>query len=458
VRPWQVVFPAALLAFGIAAAVHRPTVDAVQIPNAPVGGLGVRLLGYRAVQDSSHHLLIRPYWYVDATPTEKFQVRWQLLDADGRVVSDSLARPYLNAASAADWARGTLVSDAYQVPIPPGLPAGVYRLAARFEQGSDAAPKEPVVVGDVTLATSAPLDHSPMFQETAEYDGSVLLAGYDGPLARRSGDPSATSLAVAGPGDALDYTLYWHALNPLSANYHSFVHLVDASGQPLMQSDQLVGTMLAPPKLWDTYHLEPDRFRLRVPENAAGGLYWPSVGLYDFQTLDRLPISDTLSHAALPDYRLAPVKVVGRQHIQPQRKLDARFAQFASMIGYDLTLPPGGLHADDQFTVTLYFRSQASTNGDYTRFLHLQSPEFGMVAQYDSLPQGGNNPTWAWVPGEIIADQVLLTIAPGTPPGSYVLSAGLYDAHVGGARVPTSDGKDRPLPDNQVALTELKVE
>jgi hypothetical protein len=263
---------------------------------------------------------------------------------------------------------------------------------------------------------------------------------------------------VARPGEALDYTLYWQALRPLSKNYHSFVHLLDASGQPLVQSDQLAGTMLAPPKIWDTYHLQPDRFRLRIPRNTAGGLYWPSVGLYDFETLVRLPISETLSNTSLADYRLAPMKVIGSQRTNPQHKADAHFAQFASLAGYDLALPPGGLHAGDQVTVTLYFRSQSSTEGDYTRFLHLQSPELGMAAQHDSLPQAGKNPTWAWVPGEIIADQAVLTIASDTPPGSYSLSAGLYDAHSGGVRVPARDGKGRSLPNNHVILTELKVE
>jgi hypothetical protein len=457
-RRWQAILPAALLACGIAAAICRPAPEAIQMPSAPLNGMGVRLLGYQAAQDSSRYLLVRPYWFVDSRPSGQLRVRWQLLNADGQVMSESVARPYFNAASAADWARGTLVDDVYQLPIPPGLPAGTYRLAAQLQQEADVVPKEPVVVGSVGVDASPLADRRPTHPGTAEYDGSILLAGYDGPAMRRLGSQGTAGLPVAAPGDALEYTLYWQALRSQSENYHSFVHLVDASGNPLVQSDHIAGTMLAPPKLWDAYHLQPDQFRLRIPKDAPGGLYWPSVGLYDFQTLARLPISDTLSHADLTDYRLAPVKVIGSPQTNPQHKADARFGEFASLIGYDLVLPLGGLHAGDQVTVTLYFASQAPTDGDFTRFLHLQNPEHGMAAQYDSLPQAGKNPTWAWVPGEIIADQVLLTIAPGTPPGSYALSAGLYDAHSGGARVPASDGKGRSLSDNQAILTELKVE
>jgi len=455
---WLAILPVALLACGIAAAVLRPASGSIQRPRAPVNGLGVRLLGYGTSQDSSRYLLIHPYWYVESTPSDEFRVRWQLLDDKGRVQSEILASPYLNAASAANWARGTLVSDAYQLPIAPGLPGGTYHLAARLEQNMNVAPEEPVVVGSVTLAASGPPDDPPEHLETAEYGESVLLAGYDGPVGASVEDQGPTDLIAARAGDAIEYTLYWKALRPLSENYHSFIHLLNASGQPLVQNDQIAGTMLAPPRLWDAYHLQPDRFRLRIPENASGGLYWPSVGLYDFQTLARLPISDTLSPAGVADYRLAPVKVIGRQRNKPQHKADARFAQFASLTGYDLALPPGGLHAGDQVTVTLYFRSLAPTDGDYTRFLHLQNPELGVAAQHDALPQAGNNPTWAWVPGEVVADQVILTIASGAPPGSYALSTGLYDARSGGVRVSMRDGKGRPLLNNQAVLTDLKVE
>jgi hypothetical protein len=457
-RSWQAILPAALLVFGIGAAVYRPGVGAVQLPLAPVNGLGVRLLGYQATQDGSRYFLIRPYWYVDATPSDKFRVRWQLRDADGQVVSDSLVRPYFNAASAADWPAGTLVSDAYQLSVPPGLPAGAYQLAVRLEQGTDVAPEEPVVVGDIALAAPAPTDRQPTNLASAVYGDSILLAGYDGPVTRRLSTLGKTDLAVVRAGDTLEYELYWQALKPVSENYHGFIHLVDASGQPLVQSDHIAGTMLNPPKLWDAYHLQPDRYRLTIPESAAGGLYWPSVGLYDFGNLARLSISDTLSNAAVADYRLSALKVIGRQPARPQNQADAHFGKFASLIGYDLALPPGELHANDQVTVTLYFRSQAPTDGDYTRFLHLQSPESGMAAQYDSLPRTGNNPTWAWVPGEIIADPVVLTISPDAPAGSYLLTAGLYDNKSGGVRVSALDGRGRPLPDDQVVLTELKVE
>ena len=80
-----------------------------------------------------------------------------------------------------------------------------------------------------------------------------------------------------------------------------------------------------------------------------------------------------------------------------------------------------------------------------------------MAAQYDSPPAQGENPTWAWVPRELIADDVVLTMVPEARPGSYEFRVGLYDAAAGGVRLPVQDDKGRPLPDAQIVLAKLDV-
>jgi hypothetical protein len=80
-----------------------------------------------------------------------------------------------------------------------------------------------------------------------------------------------------------------------------------------------------------------------------------------------------------------------------------------------------------------------------------------MAAQVDSQPDDGKNPTWSWISGETVVDPVHLTVAADARPGVYSLRVGLYDPETG-VRVPLRDSAGAPLPDDQVILTELRVE
>ena len=99
--------------------------------------------------------------------------------------------------------------------------------------------------------------------------------------------------------------------------------------------------------------------------------------------------------------------------------MSAQLGDLATLVGYNLGLPAAGLRAGSQISVTLYYRANAVTDLDLTRFAQLYSPELGMAAQQDSPPAQGGNPTWSWVPGELIADAVVLTVAPEARPGPY---------------------------------------
>ena len=130
--------------------------------------------------------------------------------------------------------------------------------------------------------------------------------------------------------------------------------------------------------------------------------------------------------------------------------------ELATLVGYDLAVPETGMRAGSQISLTLYYRANAATDQDLTRFAQLYSPELGMAAQQDSPPAQGGNPTWAWVPGEVVSDTVTLTVGEEARPGKYVLQVGLYNPS-DGMRLPVRDQAGNPLPDGQVVLAELSL-
>ena len=97
------------------------------------------------------------------------------------------------------------------------------------------------------------------------------------------------------PGSPLDITLYWNATTTPPANYSFFLHLVGADDpRPLAQID---GNPAVPARLTQTWDrpeetLISPRFSLPLPDDLPPGDYRVMLGLYNFETGERLPVRD----------------------------------------------------------------------------------------------------------------------------------------------------------------------
>lgn len=77
--------------------------------------------------------------------------------------------------------------------------------------------------------------------------------------------------------------------------------------------------------------------------------------------------------------------------------------------------------------LTLYWRAAGPTPADLTVFVHLADPTDRTVAQADGPPAGGEWPSSAWVPGQIVIDHRELAIPWDAAPGTYRVRVGFYD-------------------------------
>ncbi|MBI1295311.1 hypothetical protein GC175_10200 [bacterium] len=454
-RRWAIV-SAILGGIALAATFHTPAPSTLQTAPQRIAGAGVELVGYATSQEEQF-LSIRPYWHVRTTPDPDFRLRWQLQDANGVVVATLDTRPRYNGMQASNWPAGTLVDDAYELILPPELTAGQYQLALQLDSGDTNAPP-PAVLGAVTLAATPPaVNETPSHALRISFGGILSLAGYNVGHQDQEVITNDRRPMIVTPGEWVSYTLFWQPLTRLPTNYHGFIHLVDINGDVLAQKDQIAGSLLRPPLLWDPYNLQVDRYALLIPQDAPGGLYRPRLGLYDFATLERLPAYDVNDYLLPNGPELPPVKVVSKTPLpEPAHPLMVEVGTIATLLGYDLNLPDTTLRPGDSFRLTLTYEAKATTDIDYTQFIHLYHPQLGMAAQMDTSPAGGGNPTWAWVPGEIIVESITLTISPDTPSGEYELFVGLYNP-VNGERLPLTQDDGAPLPNGQVAVERLTI-
>ena len=105
---------------------------------------------------------------------------------------------------------------------------------------------------------------------------------------------------------------------------------------------------------------------------------------------------------------------------------------------------------------SLYWEATAKVETSYTVFIHLIDAQDHIWAQQDSLPQGGDFPTDEWIGGDVIVDRYSILVPSDTPPGGYLLVAGMYDSR-NGQRLAVFDERGVSQGD-QAIIAQVRVE
>jgi len=92
-------------------------------------------------------------------------------------------------------------------------------------------------------------------------------------------------------GEEVHLILYWRAQGPAYEPLSSFAHLLDSQGNVVGQYDGFD----VPPRRWKAEDVIAQVYRFRVNPDAQPGAHWLEVGLYNPQTMARVPILDERS-------------------------------------------------------------------------------------------------------------------------------------------------------------------
>jgi hypothetical protein len=90
-------------------------------------------------------------------------------------------------------------------------------------------------------------------------------------------------------------SLYWRALQPFPQRYKIFVQLRNHQGQTVASADHEVYDGLIPTQRWPVNAILKDTNYLSLPPDLEPGVYALYLGLYDPDTLERLPIINDAS-------------------------------------------------------------------------------------------------------------------------------------------------------------------
>jgi hypothetical protein len=176
---------------------------------------------------------------------------------------------------------------------------------------------------------------------------------------------------------------------------------------------------------------------VRLPRDVETGNYDLEMSLLDIER-----------QRVFTDRLLGQVHVVGRPHefeIPPiTHSLKADFGGQVTLLGYDLDLSQLG--ESGQARLTLYWQAQKEMETAYQVFVHLLDEAGQIVGQVDREPQGGEAPTTGWLAGEVVVDEIPISVKEAIV-ATQSIALGVYDP-LTGKRLPLLDIDGEAVGDN----------
>jgi len=244
---------------------------------------GLQLLGCDVparVASPGEAVRIALYWEATEDLTHDYLTSLQLRDEEGHIWLEQEGRPVDGTYPTTEWRTGEIIKDWHDVPLPPDTSPGSHELLLKIREEGE-------VVGETTLGYlevkgrprvfSIPEIQYPMEMRLG---AGVLFLGYD------------LSTHEARPGETLQLTLYWQALDEMQVSYTVFTHLLDTEGLIWGQLDRIPVRGEAPTTGWMVGEVITDPYEILTDPEAPPGNYVIEIGMYDTSTMERLPVFD----------------------------------------------------------------------------------------------------------------------------------------------------------------------
>ena len=251
--------------------------------------LGLRLLGHnqdRAEVAPGDSVLLTLFWEcLDRAVCGEFTLR--LTDETGETAAEWRLPAVHEEMSPEQWPDHGRLRGQHPIRLPADLPSGHYRLLLEeFPLG------ELTVTAPERQYTPPPLtEQLDVAFTTADGAAIATLVGIAADSPSSLGSCSAHAFPAPLPPCAIP--LVWQAETEIPTSYNVFVHLVDAVGNIVAQSDAVPANWTRPTTGWLPGEYVIDTHALMLPAELPPGPLSLRVGLYDPQTGARLRTGET---------------------------------------------------------------------------------------------------------------------------------------------------------------------
>jgi 4-amino-4-deoxy-L-arabinose transferase-like glycosyltransferase len=397
------------------------------------GGI-MRLVDYTASSAAlaaGERIWLTMHWTKLLDTAQDYSVGLALVNEDGYAIAQAdklLLSDTLNQGTS-HWKISESAADYYVLDIPAYAPPGDYALdvVVYAPNGERLMPSGGHVDLSLRLAeirvtpSVLPVDPAGLAIEKPvdkPVTPALRLAGMD------------LSQTVVQPGNRVDLTLMWQAIDAPQQDYELIVGLTGEDGPVYATGPQPLVSASYPTNQWRRGEVLQGHYTLLPPPNLESGDYILAIRLVDQAT--GKPVSDQV---------LQPLTVKARPHSfaapSMSHPVEVNFGDLIGLIGYDQPT----VSADGQVRVRVYWQALAEMSESYKVFAHVTDSSGSVVAQSDFIPGNGAAPTTSWVAGEIISDTIRASLPEAAGGGTYHLVVGLYSG-TSGARLPLDSGED----------------
>jgi hypothetical protein len=246
------------------------------------------------------------------------------------------------------------------------------------------------------------------------------------------------------PGQVYELDVAWGAARPPGRELDVQVALVKPDGS-VLESVVSPASDSWPADQWLSGAVAWGQYSLQVPEDATEGNVDVVLMLREAQTGEPVGTPVVLEKAHVRQERCAFVPEPGMVGI------NATYGDQMRLVGYRAD------REGDLLRLDLDWRADRRIGEDYKVFVHLFDPATGVpVAQSDAMPRNWTYPTSFWVPGEVVRDEVHISLH-GVPAGRYGLAVGVYHP-ASGVRLPVVDASGQEQPDGRLVLAGEEID
>src|SRR5690606_1773825 len=267
------------------------------------------------------------------------------------------------------------------------------------------------------------------------------------------------------PGSVTFISLFWQPLAAPTEDYEIFVQLWSDEQISIGGAHDFPYGGMYRTRIWNINEVVSTHHRVEVPADLAAGRYTLIAGLFRLLHNERLPVSGLSADPELRIARAADLRVMpSSEPITTARpefsiRFDDLFEVRGLAVYVDDAIQTGsswqGLPGS-VITTNIVWETLKRPSADYSVFLHLSADETAPPVGQDDRLMGGPLPTGVWYPGDLVSDQLSLTIPDDTPAGAYDLLLGAY-VWQAGERLEV-DGAGATPSGGRVKLGQLTIE
>jgi len=246
------------------------------------------------------------------------------------------------------------------------------------------------------------------------------------------------------PGQGLTVALFVQARQPITEDYAlalQWVSPVAGDDTTLVNLNTIPGGGNYPTYAWQPDEVIADRYRLVAPERVERMQAWRVVAIfYRLSDGKRLPVTV----AGQPGGEMLELGLVRVGASHPVEVLEDARLQDGPSFGDAMRLEGVQLISEgSRIRIHTWWRALAPLEKDYTVLVHLYDAEGALLAASDAPPLRGGFPTSLWKPGDLIADEFVVSSRMSTSDAKgESIGLGWYDP-ITGARLPALETGNR---------------